>query len=56
MNRQLWICPTCKGTLITFVALSEPPTCTNSNKHSIVDMERKKGRANETNRTREGAG
>lgn len=56
MNKQLWICPVCKGKLVTFVSLSEPPTCNNSGKHSQVDMQTKKGNKVEIDTARKGAG
>jgi hypothetical protein len=56
MNKQLWICPTCRAKLITFVALSEPPTCNNAGKHSQVDMQTKKGNQVAVDETRKGTG
>lgn len=38
MKRQ-WNCSTCSNQIITYVELSEPPTC--SNNHSTKQMEEK---------------
>lgn len=56
MNSQLWICSICDGKIITYVGLSEPPTCTNTGRHAPVHMDLKKGRGNATNKTGTGAG
>jgi len=42
--KRHWNCSTCSNQIVTYVELSEPPTC--SNHHSIKQME-EKGKQNE---------
>ena len=37
--KRHWNCSTCSNQIVTYVELSEPPTC--SNHHSIKQMEEK---------------